>query len=92
MATKDTQKKDASSTRGSSQTDAGQAEIQATFDEAAKKGYFGSAPDPTPNENYSLRTPPDAPTPETDPASAREARKATGLGVGPLERRLKDGE
>lgn len=44
--------------------DAGEAEVQATFDEAAEKGYFGETPDDTPNENYSLQTPQDAPTPE----------------------------
>ncbi len=44
--------------------DAGQAEVQAIFDEAAEKGYFGTVPDGTPNENYSLETSPDAPTPE----------------------------
>lgn len=45
--------------------DAGQAEIQSKFDEADKKGYFGTTPDDTPNENYSLETPQSAPTPET---------------------------
>lgn len=44
--------------------DAGQAEVQAKFDEAADKGYFGSTPDDTPNENYTLRTKAEAPTPE----------------------------
>lgn len=34
--------------------DAGQAEVQAKFDEAAEKGYFGVVPDETPNENYTL--------------------------------------
>lgn len=35
-------------------TDAGQAEVQKNFDEAAEKGYFGTTPDETPNENYTL--------------------------------------
>ena len=35
--------------------DAGQAEVQAIFDEAAEKGYFGETPDETPNENYTLK-------------------------------------
>ncbi len=52
--------------------DAGQAEVQARSDEAAEKGYYGTVPDPTPNENYSLRTPQDAPTPETDAKLAAE--------------------
>jgi hypothetical protein len=51
--------------RGRQAKDAGQAEVQAIFDEAAEKGYFGYTPDETPNENYTLQTPPDAPTPET---------------------------
>ncbi len=39
-------------------------QVQQAFDEAAEKGYFGHVPDDTPNENYSLETPQDAPTPE----------------------------
>lgn len=35
--------------------DLGQAEVQAKFDEAADKGYFGDTPDDTPNENYTLK-------------------------------------
>lgn len=35
--------------------DAGQDEVQAKFDEAAEKGYFGEVPDETPNENYTLK-------------------------------------
>lgn len=34
--------------------DVGQDEVQKRFDEAAEKGYFGHAPDETPNENYTL--------------------------------------
>lgn len=34
--------------------DAGQAEVQAKFDDANEKGYFGSLPDDTPFENYTL--------------------------------------
>ncbi len=34
--------------------DAGQAEVQAKFDEANEKGYFGTVPDETPLENYTL--------------------------------------
>lgn len=41
-------------TTPSSKTDAGQDEVQARFDEAAKKGYFGHTPDDTPNANYTL--------------------------------------
>lgn len=35
--------------------DLGAAEVQAKFDEANAKGYFGSTPDDTPNENYTLK-------------------------------------
>lgn len=35
--------------------DAGQAEVQAKFDEANEQGYFGEVPDETPNENYTLK-------------------------------------
>lgn len=46
--------------------DAGQAEVQATFDEAAEKGYFGTSPDDTPRENYTLQgVGAGKPTPET---------------------------
>lgn len=45
--------------------DAGQAEVQAKFDEAEEKGYFGTVPDETPNENYTLAgVTSDKPTPE----------------------------
>lgn len=35
--------------------DAGQAEVQAKVTEAEEKGYYGSVPDSTPNENYTLK-------------------------------------
>jgi hypothetical protein len=50
-----------------SSTDLGQAEVQAKFDEAAEKGYFGETPDETPNENYTLKgVTSGKPTPETE--------------------------
>lgn len=52
-------------TKKTSGTDLGQAEVQAKFDEAEKKGYFGEVPDETPNENYTLAgVTSDKPTPE----------------------------
>lgn len=46
--------------------DAGQAEVQAVSDEATEKGYFGTTPDETPNENYTLQgVTSGKPTPET---------------------------
>ena len=48
-------------------TDLGQAEVQAKFDEAEAKGYFGHTPDDTPNENYTLAgVIAGKPTPETE--------------------------
>lgn len=52
--------------------DLGQAEVQERMDEATKAGFIGGTPDPTPDANYSLLTPPDAPTPETDPDLQQE--------------------
>ncbi len=46
---------------------------QRQADEVSEQGFFGAKVDPTPDENYSLQTPPDAPTPETDPELARKA-------------------
>ena len=53
--------------------DAGQAEVQAIFDEAADKGHFGETPDDTPNENYTLKgVTSGAPTPETERTHANK--------------------
>lgn len=47
--------------------DSGAAEIQARFDKANAKGYFGETPDETPNENYTLKgVTSGKPTPETE--------------------------
>lgn len=56
--------------------DVGQAEVQERVDAEEAKGFRGQNVDPTPNENYSMETPPDAPTPETDPALAAAAKAA----------------
>ena len=49
--------------------------IQEAVDEAETQGFFGTAVDPTPNENYTLKgVTSGAPTPETDPGHAREVR------------------
>lgn len=53
--------------KSSATDDAGQAEVQAVFDEANEKGYFGTTPDETPNENYTLQgVTSGKPTPETE--------------------------
>lgn len=49
-------------------------EIQAKMDEEQAKGYHGTVPDPTPNENYTVRgVTSGAPTPENNPKAAAEA-------------------
>lgn len=54
--------------------DAGQAEVQAAFDEAAKKGYFGNRPPGLPNERYSLESGPEAPTHAEERDAAKETK------------------
>ena len=50
-----------------SSDDAGQAEVQRRFDGANDKGYFGTTPDETPNDNYTLSgVTSGKPTPETE--------------------------
>ncbi|HET7386853.1 MAG TPA: hypothetical protein VFJ19_09360 [Nocardioidaceae bacterium] len=57
--------------------DAGQAEVQAAVSEAEDKGYYGSTPDPTPNEAYTLAgVNAGQATPETDDKAAAKARAA----------------
>lgn len=85
MATTKDTKKDAAGTRSKGPDgDLGAAEVQERVDEAEEQGFLGVKVDPTPNENYSMQTPPDAPTPETDADAAAKAREATGIGAGPL--------
>lgn len=57
------------------------ARVALTHEESLKVGFFGREVDPTPDENYSLQTPPDAPTPETDAVAFTNAQKAAGLGA-----------
>jgi hypothetical protein len=54
--------------------DAGQAEVQNTYDEAAKRGYFGEVPDQPANKEYTLQTGPDSPTAFDEHVSINEAR------------------
>ena len=42
------------STEAPKAKDHGQAEIQAAWDEANDKGYWGSVPDETPNQDYTV--------------------------------------
>jgi hypothetical protein len=58
---------DKKTTKNSSTDDVGQDEVQAKFDEANEKGYWGSVPDETPNENYTVAgVGAGLPTPETE--------------------------
>jgi hypothetical protein len=76
----DREKKTTNQKADSASTDAGQDEVQHTFDEANEKGYFGFVPDPTPNENYTVSgVTSGAPTPETDADAREAARKAARL-------------
>lgn len=53
-------------TKTASADDLGAAEVQKKFDKANEQGYFGSTPDETPNENYTLAgVTSGKPTPET---------------------------
>lgn len=54
MATKKKKTDTPASDSPSPVSDVGQAEVAKPFQEAAEKGYFGSVPDDTPPENYTL--------------------------------------
>jgi hypothetical protein len=56
--------------------EAAKADLQAEADKVAEQGYLGSVPDETPNENYSLQTGPDAPTPETTRVHPNKAARS----------------
>lgn len=60
--------------------DGSAAEVQKAADEATEKGFIGTVPDPTPNDNYTVAgVTAGKPTPETDDKLAAEARQASGL-------------
>lgn len=53
------------------------APVQEQADEDAQRGFRGTEVDPTPNENYTVAgVTSGAPTPETDPDAAEQARLA----------------
>lgn len=69
--------------------DGGQAEMQARYDEAQQKGYFGETPDPTPNEAYTVQgVTSGAPTPETD----ADARAAADTSAAELAKKMEVGK
>jgi len=47
-------KSDKTTQTSSGAGDVGQSQVQATFDEAAEKGYFGTVPEREPNESFTL--------------------------------------
>jgi hypothetical protein len=64
----------------SAQADAGAAQVQEMFDRAEEKGYLGDAPDPTPNEHYTVKgVTSGKPTPETDPELAAKVQRRVPL-------------
>lgn len=65
---------DKAAAKNEDKNDGGAAEVQAKVDETEEKGYFGTTPDPFPNEAYSLKSGPDSPThAETREALAADA-------------------
>jgi len=71
------QEKSSQKATSGSTDDVQAANVKQAFDEANDQGYFGYAPDPTPNENYTVKgVTSGAPTPETDEGLREEARKA----------------
>ena len=65
-------KREASAAKAvSASAEGDKAEVQANMDAEQDKGYYGTVPDPTPNENYTVRgVAAGLPTPETDPEQA----------------------
>lgn len=60
--------------------DLGADQVQQRVDAENKQGFAGVEVDPTPNENYTMQGVIEgAPTPETDPETAKVARDAAGL-------------
>jgi len=58
MATKRTDETNDAGSRGGIEKgsgESGESEIQAAFDDAAAKGFFGESPDKQPNESYTLQ-------------------------------------
>lgn len=58
--------------------DGGAAALQALADEATSKGYFGTVPDPHPNEAYSLKSGPESPSAASHTPAAKATTKKEG--------------
>lgn len=59
-------------------------EVQKKMDEETEQGYRGFVPDPTPNENYTVKgVTSGAPTPENNPEAAAEAGSSKFAQVNP---------
>lgn len=64
----------------SAKADAGAAQVQQTVDAEEERGYRGVAPDPTPNEHYTVKgVTSGKPTPETDPELAAKVQRRVPL-------------
>jgi hypothetical protein len=64
----------------SAQEDAGAAQVQAEVDAEQEQGFRGVAPDPTPNEHYTVQgVASGKPTPETDPELAAKVQRRVPL-------------
>lgn len=64
----------------SAQADAGADQVQAKVNAEEEQGYRGVAPDPTPNEHYTVKgVTSGKPTPETDPELAAKAGRRVPL-------------
>lgn len=68
-----------------------QQQLQERIDAENAQGFRGTATDTTPDENYTVAgVTSGAPTPETDPATAKKVRDESGLGLSPLESAARD--
>ena len=73
--------------------DLGKDQVKEQVDQENAAGLAGVEVDPTPNENYSVAGVAEgAPTPETDPEAAKEAREAAGLNPAQLPESVKPGD
>lgn len=67
--------------------------MQAKVDKENDQGFRGVEVDPTPNENYTVAgVTSGAPTPETDPDQAKDARALTNVGLTGIEASARDKE
>lgn len=56
-------------------SDSGQAEVRENFEAEQEQGFRGREVDPTPNEEFSIRSGPDSPTAAEQRAAARQRQE-----------------